>query len=53
MWYVCAVSRRRPCDPVCGGELTEVQALLSVEATDGVYVSCPEYFRMLFSLRPR
>ena len=45
-------SQRLPCDPVCGRELTEEQALLSAEVDGDRYLLCSERCRMLFSLRP-
>ena len=45
-------SKRLPCDPVCGRELTEEQALLSAEVDGDRYVFCSERCRMLFSIRP-
>jgi YHS domain-containing protein len=47
-----AGSQRLPCDPVCGRELTEEQALLSAEANGDRYVFCSERCRMLFSILP-
>ena len=47
-----AGSERLPCDPVCGRELTEEEALLSVEVNDDRYLFCSELCRMLFSIRP-
>jgi YHS domain-containing protein len=44
--------RRLPCDPVCGRELTEEQALLRADAQGATYVFCSERCRMLFSIRP-
>jgi len=46
------VHRRLPCDPVCGRELTEEQALLHDEVDGDVYAFCSERCRMLFSIRP-
>ena len=48
-----ATPRRLPCDPVCGREVTEGQALLSAEVKGDVYLFCSERCRMLFSLRPQ
>ena len=44
--------RRLPCDPVCGRELSEEQALLTAEVHGDTYVFCSERCRMLFSIRP-
>lgn len=46
-------SRRLPCDPVCGREPTEEQALLSADVMGETYIFCSERCRMLFSVRPR
>jgi YHS domain-containing protein len=46
-----AGSERLPCDPVCGRELTEEQALLSAEVEGDRYLFCSERCRLLFSLR--
>jgi len=48
-----ARSERLPCDPVCGRELTEEQALLSAEVNGERYLFCSERCRLLFSLRPQ
>lgn len=44
--------KRLPCDPVCGRELTEEQALLSTQVKGDTYLFCSERCRMLFSIRP-
>jgi YHS domain-containing protein len=44
--------RRLICDPVCGREMTEEQAPLSVEVDGDRYLFCSERCRMLFSIRP-
>lgn len=43
---------RLPCDPVCGRELAEHQAQLSVRVEGDTYVFCSELCRALFSARP-
>ena len=47
-----ASPRRLACDPVCGRELTEEQALPSAEVMGDRYLFCSEGCRMLFSIRP-
>jgi YHS domain-containing protein len=44
--------RRLPCDPVCGREMTDEQALLTAEVKGETYVFCSERCRMLFAIRP-
>jgi len=46
------MDRNLPCDPVCGRELTEEQALFRAEVGGDVYLFCSERCRMLFSIRP-
>jgi YHS domain-containing protein len=46
------IPRRLPCDPVCGRELSEEQALLSTEVSSDRYLFCSERCRLLFSIRP-
>ena len=46
------IPRRLPCDPVCGRELSEEQALLSTEVSGDRYLFCSERCRLLFSIRP-
>ena len=46
------IPRRLPCDPVCGRELSEEQALLSTEVSGDRYLFCSELCRLLFSIRP-
>ena len=43
--------KRLVCDPVCGRELSEEQAL-SADVNGDTYVFCSERCRMLFSIRP-
>jgi YHS domain-containing protein len=46
-------SHRQPaCDPVCGRELSEEHALLSIDVDGDTYLFCSERCRMLFSVRP-
>jgi YHS domain-containing protein len=47
-----AESQRLPCDPVCGRELTEEQALLSAEVNGDRYLFCSERCCVLFTILP-
>jgi YHS domain-containing protein len=39
-----------PCDPVCGRQLTEAQALLTTDHGSRRYLFCSERCRMMFAL---
>lgn len=39
-------------DPVCGGHISEAQALLRAQHRGRTYLFCSEHCRMLFALRP-